>query len=69
MKFEDCEINKQVDVFPYEDDEFCEFTGKIVDIDEENNLISVKDQDDDVFQVSPKQIRLTYNEDDDSILR
>jgi hypothetical protein len=67
MRFDDCEINQQVDVFPYDTDEFYEFTGKIIDIDEDNNLISVRDQDDDVFQVSPRQIRLTYSDETDSL--
>lgn len=67
MRFDDCEVNQQVDVFPYDTDDFYEFTGRIVHIDEDKNLISVRDQEDDVFQVSPRQIRLTYNEDSDSL--
>jgi hypothetical protein len=59
---EEYQIGDHVDVYPRDDDEFFEFSGRIVDIDLDTNVINVVDQDDDVWQVDNKQIQMTYNE-------
>jgi hypothetical protein len=49
--------NDIVDVYPTSSDDFFDFTGKIIGF--RNNLVQVKDQDDDVFEVEPHQCRLS----------
>ncbi len=46
----------QVDVYPTSNDDFYDFTGRIIGF--RNNYIQVKDQADDVFEVEAHQCRL-----------
>ena len=68
MKIDEYEIGDEVDVFAYNEDIFHDFSGKIVKINIAKDIITVRDQDDDAFDVDTKQIRLTYSEDDDTFL-
>jgi hypothetical protein len=56
-----------VDVYPLKNDIFDEFTGKIVEIDLENDNIIVVDQDDEYYDVYAKQITLAYTEETEEI--
>jgi hypothetical protein len=56
-----------VDVYPLKNDIFDEFTGKIVEIDLENDNIIVVDQDDEYYDVYAKQIILAYTEETEEI--
>lgn len=67
MTIDQYEIGDEVDVFPRPNDIFEEFTGRIVNIDLENDNITVVDQDDDHFDVDAKQIKLAYNEDTEEV--
>jgi hypothetical protein len=62
MTIDQYEPNDRVDVFPRGDDDFDEFTGRIVDVDLDNDIIVVVDADDEEYHVDAGQIRLTYNE-------
>jgi hypothetical protein len=59
-------VGDEVDVFP-DGDSLCseEFTGRITSIDLENDIITVKDLDDDVWDMSPHEIQPTHNHDDE----
>lgn len=61
------EVGDEVDVFPNDDDIFEEFTGTIVDINLETGLLSIRDQDDDVWDAEANQLVLTYSEETESI--
>ena len=68
MNIEEYKIGDIVDVFPLKNDCFDEFTGRITSINIDQDLIIVTDQDDESYGVYAKQIQLTYNEVDDSVL-
>jgi hypothetical protein len=59
MKTDEYEIGDEVDVSAYNDDIFHDFSGKIVKINTAKDIITVRDQDDDAFDVDTKQICLT----------
>lgn len=65
LHIDEYNIGDVVDVFAKSDDIFTEFSGKIVNIKPWLNIITVKDQDDDCFDVAADQVRLTYSEDDE----
>ena len=67
MTIDQYEIGDEVDVFPHPNDIFEEFTGRIVDIDLENDNITVVDQEDDHYDVDAKQIKLAYSEDTEEV--
>lgn len=56
------EIGDNVDVYPLKNDIFEEFSGRIVEINMMDDIITVVDQDDEYYDVHAKQIRLTHSE-------
>ena len=63
------EIGDEVDVYPRKNDIFDhEFTGRIVDIDIDNNNLTVVDQDDDHYDVDVGQISLAYNDGEEEFI-
>lgn len=62
MHIDEYEIGDEVDVFADTNDIFTDFSGRIVKINYDTRLITVKDQDDDCWDAEVNQIRLTYSE-------
>ena len=67
MTIDQYEIGDEVDVFPRVNDIFEEFTGRIIEINLDDDLITVCDQDDECFDVDANQIKLAYTEEKENI--
>ena len=67
MTIDQYEIGDEVDVFPRASDTFEEFTGRIVELDLENDIITVVDENDEYHDVIVKQIKLAYSEETEEV--
>lgn len=66
LSIDQYKIGDEVDVFANASDSFYDFSGRIIDINEETGIVTVKDQDEDCWDVDVDQICLTYDEEQDT---